>query len=95
MKNYLFICMLLLGISLDIWSQEKNVTVETGIVTDANKEPLIGVNISILNMPGLGVITDMNGRYNIKVPAYNRLVFSYIGYETVQVLIEEQTRSKC
>ena len=23
MKNYLFICMLLLGISLDIWSQEK------------------------------------------------------------------------
>ena len=90
MKNYLFICMLLLGISLDIWSQEKNVTV-TGIVTDANKEPLIGVNISILNMPGLGVITDMNGRYNIKVPAYNRLVFSYIGYETVQVLIKEQT----
>ena len=78
MKNYLFICMLLLGISLDIWSQEKNVTV-TGIVTDANKEPLIGVNISILNMPGLGVITDMNGKYNIKVPAYNRLVFSYIG----------------
>lgn len=52
----------------------KNVTV-TGIVTDANKEPLIGVNISILNMPGLGVITDMNGKYNIKVPAYNRLVF--------------------
>ena len=62
MKNYLFICMLLLGISLDIWSQEKNVTV-TGIVTDANKEPLIGVNISILNMPGLGVIY----RYERKV----------------------------
>ena len=60
-------------------------------MTDANKEPLIGVNISILNMPGLGVITDMNGKYNIKVPAYNRLVFSYIGYETVQVLIKEQT----
>ncbi len=90
MKNFLFICMLLLGISLNVWSQEKNITV-TGIVTDQNKEPLIGVNISVLNMPGLGVITDMNGRYNIKVQAYNRLVFSYIGYETVQVLIKEQT----
>lgn len=90
MKNYLFICMLLLGISLDICSQEKNITV-TGIVTDDSKEPLVGVNISVLNMPGLGVITDINGRYRIKVPAYNRLVFSYIGYETVQVLIKEQT----
>lgn len=90
MKNFLFICMLLLGISLNVWSQEKNITV-TGIVTDQNKEPLIGVNISVLNMPGLGVITDINGRYNIKVQAYNRLVFSYIGYETVQVLIKEQT----
>ena len=87
MRKNIFILLLLFSISA--WAQE-SVTV-TGIVTDQNKEPLIGVNIAIENMPGLGVITDMNGRYNIKVPAYNRLVFSYIGYETVQVLIKEQT----
>lgn len=38
----------------------------TGVVTDENKEPLIGVNIAIQNMPGLGVITDINGRYKNK-----------------------------
>ena len=88
MKNYLFICMLLLSISLEVWSQER--VMITGVVTDQNKEPLIGVNISIENMPGLGVITDINGRYKIQVPRYDKLVFSYIGYETVGVLIKNQ-----
>ena len=79
-----------MGLSLQGWTQEKTITV-TGIVTDTEKEPLIGVNISVQNMPGLGVITDINGRYRISVPAYNRLVFSYVGYETANVLIKEQT----
>ena len=79
-----------MGLSLQGWTQEKTITV-TGIVTDTEKEPLIGVNISVQNMPGLGVITDVNGRYRISVPAYNRLIFSYVGYETANVLIKEQT----
>ena len=90
MKKLLFIGILLMGLSLQGWTQEKTITV-TGIVTDTEKEPLIGVNISVQNMPGLGVITDINGRYRISVPAYNRLVFSYVGYETANVLIKEQT----
>lgn len=48
---------MLLLFSISAWTQE-SVTV-TGIVTDQNKEPLIGVNIAIENMPGLGVITDL------------------------------------
>ena len=69
MKKLLFIGILLMGLSLQGWTQEKTITV-TGIVTDTEKEPLIGVNISVQNMPGLGVITDINGRYRISVPAY-------------------------
>ena len=86
-KN-LIACMLLLLFSITIWAQESAMI--TGVVTDENKEPLIGVNIAIQNMPGLGVITDINGRYKIKASAYDRLVFSYIGYETVVVLVKEQ-----
>lgn len=88
MRNFLFICMLLLGFSAGVKAQE-NIVV-TGVVTDQNKEPMIGVNISIQNMPGLGVITDINGKYTIKMPAYNKLVFTYIGYEKVEVLVKEQ-----
>ena len=88
MRKNIFICILLLLFSISAWTQE-SVTV-TGIVTDQNKEPLIGVNIAIENMPGLGVITDLNGRYKIKTSTYNKLVFSYIGYETVNILVKEQ-----
>lgn len=86
-KN-LIACILLLLFSITVWAQESAMI--TGVVTDENKEPLIGVNIAIQNMPGLGVITDINGRYKIKASAYDRLVFSYIGYETVVVLVKEQ-----
>ena len=62
----------------------------TGVVTDTNKEPMIGVNVSISNIPGLGAITDLNGKYSIKMPPYHKLVFTYIGFEKVEVLVKEQ-----
>ncbi len=88
MKNFLFICMLLLGLSTSALAQESIVV--TGVVTDTNKEPMIGVNVSISNIPGLGAITDMNGKYSIKMPPYHKLVFTYIGFEKVEVLVKEQ-----
>ena len=88
MKNFLFICMLLLGLSTSALAQESIVV--TGVVTDTNKEPRIGVNVSISNIPGLGAITDLNGKYSIKMPPYHKLVFTYIGFEKVEVLVKEQ-----
>lgn len=88
MKNFLFICMLLLGLSTSALAQESIVV--TGVVTDTNKEPMIGVNVSISNIPGLDAITDLNGKYSIKMPPYHKLVFTYIGFEKVEVLVKEQ-----
>jgi TonB-linked SusC/RagA family outer membrane protein len=66
-------------------------TVEvTGVVVDANKEPLIGVTISVADAPGLGTTTDIDGKYKIKVERYKKLVFSYLGFEKQEVLINEQ-----
>lgn len=39
----------------------------------------------------MGTIADVDGKYTIKLEAYNRLVFSYVGFETTEVLIKEQT----
>lgn len=33
----------------------------SGIVLDSNKDPLIGANIVVKNVPGLGVITNIDG----------------------------------
>lgn len=88
MKKILLTCILLLGVIINISAQE-NVTV-TGTVVDTNNEPMIGVNVSIENMPGLGAITDVNGKFTIKMPPYNKLVFTYIGYDKKEVLVKEQ-----
>lgn len=60
MKKLLFIGILLMGLSLQGWTQEKTITV-TGIVTDTEKEPLIGVNISVQNMPWVSSQISMEG----------------------------------
>ncbi len=57
----------------------------TGTVIDAQtKEPLIGVNVLVLDT-NYGASTDVEGRYiikNVPVGAY-RLRFDYIGYESM------------
>lgn len=88
MKKILILFVLLLSGTLGAWAQETIVV--TGMVTDANKEPLIGVNITVRDVPGLGAITDINGKYKIKMETYHRLIYSYIGYDKVEVLIKEQ-----
>lgn len=88
MKKFLITFILLLSYTIGVWAQETIVV--TGVVTDANKEPLIGVNITVSDAPGLGAITDINGRYKIKMEPYHRLLFSYIGFDKVAILVKEQ-----
>lgn len=80
--------MLLIGISTSAWAQQT--VLVSGTVTDSQKEPLIGVNITISEVPGLGAITDMNGKFKIKMEPYHKLIFSYIGYDRIEVLVKEQ-----
>lgn len=62
----------------------------TGKVTDINDQPLVGVSVSISNAPGLGARTDEAGRYKLKVRRYQTMVFSFVGYDRVEVLLNEQ-----
>ena len=88
MKNFLLTCLLLLGLSANAMAQEE-VTVK-GVVTDTNGEPLIGANIIVKDMPGLGTITDLDGKYSLKVTTFRTLVFSYIGFQSEEVLVKDQ-----
>lgn len=62
----------------------------TGVVTDVNNEPLIGVSIAIQGNSG-GTITDFDGRFTLdEVDPNATLVFSYIGYITQKVTVGNQ-----
>ncbi len=64
----------------------------TGIVTDANGNPLIGATILVKNTT-IGATTDLDGSYTLTVPDdATTLVFSFIGYTTQEIEINNQTK---
>lgn len=78
MKNSrlkLILPVLFLMVITGLYAQNVRVT---GVVSDAQGS-LIGVNVRVKG-GSTGVITDMNGKYAIEVPASATLLFSYIGY---------------
>jgi TonB-linked SusC/RagA family outer membrane protein len=64
----------------------------TGVVIDEiTSEPIIGANV-IVEGTTLGVITDIDGKFSVELPASNSvLVISYIGYLTQRVTTAGQT----
>jgi len=60
----------------------------SGIVTDINGQPLIGVNI-LVKGSSQGTTTDLDGRFTLEVEDENDvLVISYIGYQSKEVPLE-------
>ncbi|REG99720.1 carboxypeptidase-like regulatory domain-containing protein [Flavobacterium aquicola] len=73
-------------------TNEKNVEVQEeipyhGIVYDENKLPLPGVNVMI---KGTKIIThtDLDGKFSISAKKRDILLFSYIGYNTVEFKVK-------
>ncbi|MBN1791357.1 MAG: von Willebrand factor type A domain-containing protein [Bacteroidales bacterium] len=61
----------------------------TGTVTDSYNNPLPGVNV-IIKGTTTGTLTDINGAFTINVPDANSiLVFSYIGYISMEIQITD------
>lgn len=100
MKKYLLSLFLLIGCSLSIYAQRKAQEAQkdqievSGIVLDENNEPLVGVNVTIKDIVGLGAITDIDGNFKIKMMPYHWLTFSFIGFEKQEILIKEQRTVK-
>lgn len=66
-------------------SQQKKNKV-TGIVKDANGEPVIGANVMVKGQ-SIGTITDIDGRFVLDAPANAVLQITYIGYVADEVKV--------
>lgn len=87
MNKFIILIISFICFSGNIIAQEQ-VTVR-GRVTDSSGESMIGVNISVVDKPGLGTITDIDGNYQLRMERYQKLLFSYIGFEPIEVLITD------
>lgn len=64
-----------------------------GTVVDSNNEPLYGVAITVKDKPGVGVISDLDGRFSIRLEQEDtELVFTFLGMTTQTVNVANQNR---
>jgi Ca-activated chloride channel homolog len=87
-KTYLLLALFLLALAFRTTAQHRTIT---GRVTDAASQPLPGVTI-VLKGTFTGTATKAGGQYSLAVPAgKHTLVFSFIGYQTQEVSVNEQS----
>lgn len=63
----------------------------SGVVTDENNEPLIGVSVMLQNSKS-GVVTDLDGQFSLQASEGETMVLSYLGYVTQKVAIKKETK---
>ncbi len=71
----------------DFSMQEKLVR---GVIRDEDNNPMPGVSVTVKGTYR-GVATDTEGRYEISVTSQDVLVFSFLGYNTVEELVGART----
>ena len=62
----------------------------SGTIVDSNGIPVIGANVLVKGTTN-GTITDIDGNFTLTVPAGAILQISFIGYNSQEVTVGEQT----
>ena len=57
----------------------------SGLVSDENGTPLVGVAVVLKGSTSIGGITDGQGRFTLKVPPSSVLQFSFLGYKMTEM----------
>lgn len=65
-----------------------------GSVKDEKGEPIIGANVTVKGRPSMGTITDVNGKFTLKVPQNATLQVSYIGFSSREIKVGNQNDVK-
>ena len=83
---HFYVIIILLLCSFDLLAQEINLS---GTVVDEKGEALPGVTIAVKGT-SRGIVTDLNGTFQLKINKGEILVFSYIGYDKQEITITDQ-----
>ncbi|MEA5458594.1 TonB-dependent receptor [Arcicella sp. LKC2W] len=70
-------------INVAIFQNKSNIT---GLVSNLKGEPLSGVSVRIKGSSS-GIATDANGKFSINAPANATLIFSFVGYENMEMAV--------
>ena len=83
-RNLCVLMILLACCPMSLLAQDKKLT---GVVRDA-MDVVIGASVTVKGNPSIGTITDMDGKFQLSVPANAKeLVVSFVGYDNAVVSI--------
>lgn len=88
MKTMKFMLSLCLLMGITGWTSDQKIQV-TGTITDENNLPLVGTSV-IVKGTNQGTVSGVNGTYSILVEKTKILVFSYIGYQTRELAVNQK-----
>lgn len=83
------VCSIFLLTTINLYSQETKIEV-SGSVKDVQGISIIGANIVEKGTTN-GVSTDLDGNFSIKVSPKAILVISYVGFESMEVVVGNKT----
>lgn len=90
LKLFILIVLFLGSNALFSYGQDSNLEITiSGTVYDDTNVSLPGVKIFIKNQPGLGTVSDNLGKFTIKAPKNEVIVFSYVGFQNYEYRIED------
>jgi len=75
---------------LNSGSNDQQKFVKSGIITDSENKPLPGVTVRVKNT-NKGTITNYQGEFRVEVDKDDILSFSFVGYATKEVFVDDQT----
>ena len=91
MKRILLICAFLFALAVQAGAQSKQQQQQpvevNGVVVDSDDVPIVGATVYIKDEPGIGSITNSEGRFKLTAKLYNTLAVSFMGYETAEQII--------
>lgn len=86
------ICLAAAAFVLEFCMMAQGPVTVSGTVLDSSEMPLVGAGVVVEGQPGIGAVTDLDGKYTLNVPAgATHLRFSFIGMSDVVVEIAGRT----
>ncbi len=73
-----------------LWISAQTISV-TGIVKDVAGEPVIGASV-LQKGTSNGTITDLDGRFTLKVPSQSEIIISFVGYKSQTIPVNGRTK---
>lgn len=81
------VCLLCFPVALS--AQNRGIS---GIVVDADGEPLPGASVSVVGKSDLTTVTDFGGKFSMKVPEGAVLAVKYVGFKTLTVRLKKDQK---